>query len=154
MHGLLSGGTSVVFMWVPSHVELAGYLAADIAAKVAQLLPVSNFTVPYSDYNSQVRTRALKQWKLRWNSEILNKLHNIEPRVNVINLFRLPCWDEIIIYTLRIGHTYLSREDFLLGAWLVKSSWLLSISCCIVYLFMLMIIVFAVLLLPLFWIVF
>jgi len=91
MHGLLSGGTSVVFMWVPSHVELAGYLAADIAAKVAQLLPVSNFTVPYSDYNSQVRTRALKQWKLRWNSEILNKLHNIEPRVNVINLFRLPC---------------------------------------------------------------
>jgi len=36
--GLLSGGTSVVFMWVPSHIELAGNSPADIAAKATLLL--------------------------------------------------------------------------------------------------------------------
>jgi len=40
VHGLLSGDTSVVFLWVPSHVRLAHNSAADIAAKVALLLPV------------------------------------------------------------------------------------------------------------------
>jgi len=41
-HGLLSGDTSVVFMLAPSHVGLAGNLAADIAAKAVLILPVSN----------------------------------------------------------------------------------------------------------------
>jgi len=39
---LISGGFSVVFLWVPSHVGLAGNSAADSAAKDALLLPVSN----------------------------------------------------------------------------------------------------------------
>jgi len=65
MHGLLSRGTSIVFMWVASHVGLAGNLAADNAAKAALLLPVSNLTVPHSSCSSLIRTHALKQWQLR-----------------------------------------------------------------------------------------
>jgi len=42
MRDLLSGGISIVFMWVPSHVGLAGNLVADIAAKAALLLSVSS----------------------------------------------------------------------------------------------------------------
>jgi len=57
VHGLLSGGTIVVFMWVPSQSELAGNWAADIAAK-ATLLPVYNLTVPQADYNSLICTRV------------------------------------------------------------------------------------------------
>ena len=38
---ILSRGTQVAFMWVPSHVGLAGNSAADIAAKAALLLPIS-----------------------------------------------------------------------------------------------------------------
>jgi len=41
VHSLLSGGTSVAFiafMWVSSHVGLAGNLVVDIAADVALLL--------------------------------------------------------------------------------------------------------------------
>jgi len=61
----------------------------DAAAKAALLLPVSNLTVPQLDYNSLIRTRALKQWQLRWNSDTSqNKLHANEPRVNKINVFR------------------------------------------------------------------
>jgi len=47
----------------------------------------------------------------RWNSEIENKLHSIEPRVNMLRLPR----QEIIIHRLRIGHTYLTHGHLLRG---------------------------------------
>jgi len=109
VHGLISNGSSVLFMWVPGHVGLAGNLVADSAAKAVLLLPVSTLTVPHSDYISLIRIQALRQWQLRWNSETENKLHSIEPRVNGINMLRLPRQDEIIIHRLRIGHTYLTH---------------------------------------------
>jgi len=59
VHGLISGGSSVVFMLVRSHIGLAGNSAADSAAKDALLLPVSNLTVPHSDYNSSSGTKAV-----------------------------------------------------------------------------------------------
>jgi len=52
------------------------------------------------------------QWQLRWNSETQNKLHVMEPRVNVINLFHLSRRD-IIIHRLR--HTYLAHGLLLRG---------------------------------------
>jgi len=68
----LSGGTCVVFKWVPSHVGLAGNSAADIAAKAGLLLPVSRLTVPHSDYNSLIHTQALN------SGNYIGKLHAIE----------------------------------------------------------------------------
>jgi len=55
VHGLISDGSSVDFMWVPDHVGLAGNSAADSAAKDALLLPVSSLTVSHSDYKSLIR---------------------------------------------------------------------------------------------------
>jgi len=54
VHGLSPGGISVALCmyWVPSSVGLAGNSAADIAAKAALLLAVSNLNVPHSDSNS------------------------------------------------------------------------------------------------------
>ena len=72
-------GARVAFMWVPSHVGLAGNSAADIAAKAALLLPTSNLPVPSSDFCCLIRSHSLKQWQESWNSEALNKLHAIEP---------------------------------------------------------------------------
>ena len=40
-----------------------------------------------------------------------NKLHAIEPTVNITISYRLPRRDEIIIHRLRIGHTYLLKRD-------------------------------------------
>jgi len=115
VHGLISDGSSVVFMWAPGHVGLAGNSAADSAAKAALLLPVSSLTVPHSDYKSLICIQALRQWQLRWNAWTENKLHSIEPRVNVINMLRLPRRDEIIIHRLRIGHAYLTYGHLLRG---------------------------------------
>jgi len=114
-HGPISDGYSVVFMWVPGYVGLAGNSAADSAAKAALLLAVSSLIVPYSDYRSLIRIQALRQWQLRWNSETESKLHSIEPRVNVINMLRLPRRDEFIIHRLRIERTYLTHGHLLRG---------------------------------------
>jgi len=53
--------------------------------------------------------------QLRWNSETENKLHVIEPRVNVINLLRLARRDKSIIHSLRIGYTYLTHGHLIRG---------------------------------------
>ena len=102
-------------MWVPSHVGLAGNSSADIAAKAALLLPISNLPVPSSDFSSLIRYHLLKQWQESWNSELPNKLHSIEPKVNVFNLYRLPRRDEIIIHRLRIGHSFITHGFLLRG---------------------------------------
>jgi len=44
VHGLISDGSSVVFMWAPGYVGMASNTVADSAAKNALLLPVSSLT--------------------------------------------------------------------------------------------------------------
>ena len=109
IHEMLLVGATLVFIWVPSHVGLAGNSAADTAAKAAVLMPISNLTLTYSDYFPLIRTHVLKQWQSSWSLETENKLHAIEPTVNITELCRLPRRDEIIIHRLRIGHTYLTH---------------------------------------------
>jgi len=97
-------------MLVPSHFGLTGKSAADNAAKAALFLPVSNLTVPHSYIKSVIRIQGRKQWQLLWISETVNKLHLVEPRVNVINMFRVTRRDEVKVkIRLRIGHTYLTH---------------------------------------------
>ena len=83
IHKLLHAGATIVFIWVPSHVGLAGNSAADTAAKAAVLMPLSNLTLPYSDYFPMIRTHVLKHWQSSWSLETENKLHAIEPTVNI-----------------------------------------------------------------------
>jgi len=56
VHGIISDGINVVFIWFASHVGLALNSAADIPAKSALLLPMSKSTVPHSDYSSLIHT--------------------------------------------------------------------------------------------------
>ena len=72
VHELLACGIEVVFMWVPSHVGLAGNSAADSAAKAAVLLPKSKLTVLHLNYSSHIRTRTLNEWHQSWNYETPN----------------------------------------------------------------------------------
>ena len=72
-------------------------------------MPISNLTLPYSDYLPLIRTHVLNQWQSSWSLETENKLHAIEPAVNITKSYRLPRRDEIIIHRLRIGHTFLTH---------------------------------------------
>ena len=90
VHILLSRSTQVASIWVPCHVRLAGNSAADIAAKAALLLPISNLPAPPSDLCSLIRSHTLKQWQESWNSETPNKLHAIESKVNVLTCTAYP----------------------------------------------------------------
>jgi ribonuclease HI len=49
VHYLLSDGRNITFMWLPSHVGLAGNVAVDAAAKAALTLPPAASVIPYSD---------------------------------------------------------------------------------------------------------
>ena len=69
IHEMLLAHTRLVFMWVPSHVGLAGNSAADTAAKAAVLMPTSSLTLPYSDYLPLIRTHVLNQWQSSWSLE-------------------------------------------------------------------------------------
>jgi len=71
VHGLLSVGTSVVFMSVLRHVGLSGNLAPNITPTSVQF-HCSSFGIQLIHTYS-----ALKRWQLRWNSENENKLHAI-----------------------------------------------------------------------------
>ena len=113
VHELKERGFQLIFIWVPSHVGLAGNSAADAAAKAALNLPVTNLTIPYSDYKSMIRTYTLNQWQQSWSLQIQNKLHAVEPTVNKYNSYRLPRRDEIIIHRLRIGHIHLTHGHLL-----------------------------------------
>ena len=110
---MLLADATLVFMWVPSHVGLAGNSAADTAAKAAVPMPISSMTLPYSEYLPLIRTHVLNQWQSSWSLEAENKLHAIEPTVNITKSYRLPRYDEIIIHRLRIGHTFLARGHLL-----------------------------------------
>ena len=98
IHDMLHARTRLVFMWVLSHVGLAGNSAADTAAKAAVLMPIINLTLPYSDYLPLIRTHVLNQWQSSWSLETEKKLHAIEFTVNTMKSYRLPYCDEIIIH--------------------------------------------------------
>jgi ribonuclease HI len=46
VHDLLSDGRNITFMWLPSHVGLAGNVAVDAAAKAALTLPPQHQSYP------------------------------------------------------------------------------------------------------------
>ena len=111
IHRMLLAGGELVFIWVPSYVGLAGNSAADIAVKAALLLPISNLSLPHTDYSPLIRTYVLSQWRDSWNLETQNKLHVVEPTVNMTKSYWLPRRDGIIIHQQRIKHTFLTPVE-------------------------------------------
>lgn len=109
----LISGRNITFVWVPSHVGIAGNTAADATAKAALCLQKSNSLVPYSDFKPLINTYAIKCWQQSWNAELDNKLHKIQNSVNSSVQYKLARRDEVILHRLRVGHTYLTHSFLL-----------------------------------------
>jgi hypothetical protein len=93
---LLAGG-ELVFLGSESRRPSCNS-AADIAAKAALVLPISNLALPHTDHSPLIRTYVLSQWQDSWSLETQNKLYAVEPTVNIAKSYRLPLWDEIIVH--------------------------------------------------------
>ena len=76
-------------------------------------MPVSNLPLPYCVYFPLISTHVLNKWQSSLSLETENKLHAIEPTVNITKSYRLPRRDEIIIHRLRIGHSSLTHGHLL-----------------------------------------
>jgi hypothetical protein len=106
VHKLVTLGYSIHFIWVPSHIGIAGNAAADAAANAALNLQLSMLTVPYSDFKSLINTYIKKRWQECWDVEANNKL---QPVTGSVTRHHLPRRDEVIIHRLRVGHTHLTH---------------------------------------------
>jgi ribonuclease HI len=115
VHDFLSDGRRIAFMWLPSHMGLAGNVAVDAAAKAALTLRPAASTIPYSDLKPVINSYVCANWQKLWDTEVHNKLHAIEPRIGSAKFYRLPRRDEIIIHRLRIGHTRFTHSYLLKG---------------------------------------
>ena len=52
-HSLREASKKIILFWIPSYVGIPGNEKADIAAKKALQNPISDMTIPYSDFPSQ-----------------------------------------------------------------------------------------------------
>ena len=108
-------GYIIIFCWVPSHIGIKGNEKADIAAKNALQLPISNFKIPYTDYKTLIRSYVKTLWQTEWNTCINNKLHFINPTVGKFQNEILRRRDEVIITRCRIGHSQITHSFLLKG---------------------------------------
>jgi ribonuclease HI len=109
LHKLLSYGLKISFVWVPSHIGVAGNTAAEATAKAAPSLQLSETTVPYSDFKPLVAVYVKRIWLKSLDDENSNKLHCIKPVIGPFVKTSLPRRDEVVIRRLRFGHTHLTH---------------------------------------------
>lgn len=114
-HTLLTSGKSVQFHWLPSHVGITGNENADKLAKMALKLPVpAESKIPYTDLKHTINMYVRTSWQQKWNLSAFNKLKPIKPLLAETKLFNITKRrDEVTLYRLRIGHTYLSHSYLL-----------------------------------------
>ena len=114
IHDLIVDGSTIVFVWLPSHVGIKGNTDADTAAKAALAAPPDNISVPHSDYRQHIHEHFKSKWQSIWDSQIDNKLHKIKTNIGITYFGnQLDRRKEQILHRLRIGHTYLTHAFLL-----------------------------------------
>ena len=74
----LSLEKSIVFCWIPSHINITGNECADKAAKQSLLLQESSLKLPYTDFKSNIHSYIFSKWQSSWNNASFNKLREIK----------------------------------------------------------------------------
>jgi hypothetical protein len=99
---LLSCGLRISFVWVPSHIGIAGNTTADATAKAALSLQLSENMIPYSDFKPLVAVYEKGVWQKSWDGQNNIKLHCIKPVIGPFAKTSLPRRDEVVIHRLRL----------------------------------------------------
>ena len=117
LHDILEFKT-ITFCWIPSHIGIRGNEKVDLLAKEALSNPPVDIQIPHSDFRQSINKLIRRKWKTVWNEAIFNKLHEINPNLDVSPSLSLSIRrDQVVISRCRIGHTrithsyLLNRED-------------------------------------------
>ena len=115
-HNDLAELNNIVFCWLPSHVGIKGNEKADIAAKSALALHISDLKIPYTDIKPCINTYLHDKWQISWNAAVFNKLHSIKPSLGEWQpSYRIDRKEEVTLARLRIGHTFITHSFLLKG---------------------------------------
>ncbi len=108
MYRIQQSGKMLSFLWIPSHVSIAGNEKADTVAKSsANSDTPSVLKVPWSDLKPLVREHTLTQWQSEWSNSAPCKMLEIKPLVRPWKHTNLNCrLHEVYLTRLRIGHCY------------------------------------------------
>ena len=113
-HSLREAGKKIILFWIPSHVGIPGNEKADIAAKKALQNPISDMTIPFSDFRHNISNYIKNCWQNAWNTEIHNKLHSINPKIGLgVPIHSLSRREDVVMTRLRLGHTLLTHTHLL-----------------------------------------
>ena len=124
-HNELTELNRIVFCWLPSHVGIKGNEKADIAAKSALTLNISDLKIPFTDFKPSINTFVHNKWQMSWNAAVFNKLHSIKPSLSEWQpYYRIDRKEEVTLARLRIGHTFITHSFLLKG-----EDWPLCIPC-------------------------
>ena len=66
------------FVGFPSQVGNKGNEKADIAAKSALTLNISDLKIPFTDFKPSINTFVHNKWQMSWDAAVFNKLHSIK----------------------------------------------------------------------------
>jgi ribonuclease HI len=73
LHHLITAGTDIIFIWLPSHVGIPGNAKADSAAKAALSLPTSNHKVPYTDFKPLISSYLNSKWQQMFSPYLVSR---------------------------------------------------------------------------------
>jgi len=113
---LANSGKTIIFCWIPSHVNIRGNERADTAAKSALSLPVTNMKLPARELLPCISNFCLDEWQGIWDCCEGNKLHSIYPTVGILKHSKnMSRYNFVLLIRLRIGHSCLTHSYLLCG---------------------------------------
>ena len=113
-YNYLSAFKEIVFCWLPSHTNICGNEHADLEAKFALSLSITNLKIPHSDFKSNIHQYILNKCQSVWEKQTENKLHELRPDFNSkCSFLGYSRQNQTKITRCRIGHTRLTHAYLL-----------------------------------------
>ena len=102
------------FCWLPSHTNIRGNELADLEAKSALSLSITNLKIPYYDFKSNIHQYVMNKCQSVWKKKSENKLHELKPDFNSkCSVLSFSRENQTRLTRCRIGHTRLTHAYLL-----------------------------------------